>query len=287
MVTALLPSRITRRRARYVSAQLLAMCIAAASAGAQSARDVRGAAAVEPLQHEPPAKIVVDPPLAEALSQGRVVIQYRTENLHIVPVFGPAALAVSPRVGHVHVTVDDAAWVWADASGEPVILNGLAPGAHRVLIQAETANHQLLDQGTVSFTVPEAPRAESAAPAAREVRGPPDVQPSQQEPPARIIIDPPLPEPLSRGVLFIQYRTENLHIVPVYGPAALAVSPRVGHIHVTVDGATWHWADASGNPVIIQGLPPGPHRVLIQLVNANHQPLDEGKLQATVPRTNP
>ena len=113
---------------------------------------MRGAAAVEPLQNEPPAKIIIDPPLAEPLSHGRVVIQYRTENLHIVPVFGPAALAVSPRVGHIHVTVDDAPWVF----GEPVILNGLPPGPHKILIQLETANHQLLDQGIVKFTVPEA-----------------------------------------------------------------------------------------------------------------------------------
>jgi len=25
------------------------------------------------------------------------------------------------------------------------------------------------------------------------------------------------------------------------------VSPQIGHIHVTVDDAFWHWADASGN----------------------------------------
>jgi Family of unknown function (DUF6130) len=93
----------------------------------------------------PPAKIIIDPPLAEPLSHGRVVIQYRTENLHIVPVFRPAALAVSPRVGHIHVTVDDAAWAWSDASGEPVILNGQPPGPHKIPIQLETANHQLLD----------------------------------------------------------------------------------------------------------------------------------------------
>src|SRR5689334_10611281 len=86
------------------------VCLAA-SVAAQSARDVRGAPA-EPLQNEPPAKILVDPPLAEPLSHGRVVIQYRTENLHIAPVFVPAALAVSPRAGHLHVTVDDASWVW-------------------------------------------------------------------------------------------------------------------------------------------------------------------------------
>jgi hypothetical protein len=85
-------------------------------------------------------------------------------------------------------------------------------------------------------------------------------------------------------VLFIQYRTEHLQIVPVFGPAALTVSPRIGHIHVTVDDATWHWADASGNPVIINGLTPGPHTILIQLATANHQPIDQGAVRVTVPR---
>jgi hypothetical protein len=80
---------------------------------------------------------------------------------------------------------------------------------------------------------------------------------SREEPPAKIVIDPPLAEPLaSRGVVVIQYCSENLHIVPVFGPNALAVSPRVGHLHVTVDNAPWRWADASGNPIILMGLPP-------------------------------
>jgi hypothetical protein len=144
------------RQLRSVSARVIVTCLIAASAVAQTAREVRGAAAVQPVQNELPAKIIIDQPLAEPLSHGRVVIQYRTENLHIVPVFGPATLAVSPRLGHIHVTVDDAPWVWADASGEPVILNGLPPGPHKILIQLETANHQLLDQGTVKFTAPEA-----------------------------------------------------------------------------------------------------------------------------------
>jgi Family of unknown function (DUF6130) len=242
-----------------VSAPVIIACLVAGSGAAQTAREVR-AAAVEPLQNELPAKITIDPPLAEPLSHGRVVIQYRAENLHIVPVFGAAALAVSPRVGHIHVTVDDAPWVWADASGEPVVLNGLPSGPHKVLLQLETPNHQLLDQGAVTFTVPNALSGVSAAaPMAGEVRAAAD-QALPNEPPAKIIIDAPLAEALSRGVLFIQYRTEHLQIVPVFGPAALTVSPRIGHIHVTVDDATWHWADASGNSVIINGLAPGPHK---------------------------
>jgi hypothetical protein len=255
----------------------------AANTALLTARDVRGAAAVEPVKNEPPARIVIDQPLAEPLSHGRVVIQYRTENLHIVPVFGTSALAVSPRIGHIHVTVDDSPWVWADASGEPVILNGLPSGPHKVLLQAESADHQLLDQGSVEFTVPAGMHDAAAAQPAMEVSGPPTVQPPRSEPPAKLIIDPPVPEALSRGVAIIQYHTENLNITPIYGAAALPVTPRVGHIHVTVDGASWHWADASGNPVIINGLSPGPHKILIELVNANHQPLDQGTVQLTMP----
>jgi hypothetical protein len=259
----------------------MAACVMAPPGSAQTARLVRGAAAVEPIANEPAGKIVVDPPLAEPLSRGLVVIQYRTENLHIAPVFGPAALAVSPRVGHIHVTVDDAMWLWADASGEPVILNGLAPGPHKVLLQLETANHQELDRGAVQFTIPNDTHPGSTHGA--ESRPAFDTAPSHAtEPPAKIIIDAPAPERLARGVVFLAYRTRNLQVVPVYGPAALAVSPRVGHIHVTVDDATWHWADASGNPVIINGLLPGSHKVLIQLVNADHQPIDEGTVRLTI-----
>src|SRR4051812_12911014 len=50
----------------------------------RTAREVRGAAGVVPLAKEPPAKIIVDPPLPDQLASGRVVIQYRTENLRIL-----------------------------------------------------------------------------------------------------------------------------------------------------------------------------------------------------------
>jgi hypothetical protein len=124
---------------------------------AQMAQDACGLARVIPLAgSEPPAKIVVDPPLAEPLAaRGVAIIQYCARNLHIAPVFGPNALAVSPRVGHVHVTVDDAAWHWADASGVPIILRGLSPGQHKVLLELADANHQILDRGSVTFVVPE------------------------------------------------------------------------------------------------------------------------------------
>jgi hypothetical protein len=88
-------------------------------------------------------------------------------------------------------------------------------------------------------------------------------------------------------VLFIRYRAENLQIVPVFGLAAVAVSPGIGHIHVTVDDAMWHWAEASGDPIIILGLMPGPHKIVIQLVSANHQPIDQDTAQFTIAAAKP
>jgi hypothetical protein len=62
-----------------------------------------------------------------------------------------------------------------------------------------------------------------------------------------------------------------VRILPVFGEAAVHVSPRIGHLHVSVDDLPWLWADASdSNTVDIAGLPAGPHKVKIDLVDANH-----------------
>ena len=124
----------------------------------------------------------------------------------------------------------------------------------------------------------------AAAQSAEDYRGPAGVVPLAAEQPApRIIIDPPLAGPLAKGLAVIQYRAENLRIVPVFGPNALDVTPRIGHIHVTVDDLPWHWADASDQPLIIQNLPAGPHKVLIELVDANHKPFDRGVVNFVIP----
>jgi hypothetical protein len=107
---------------------------------------------------------------------------------------------------------------------------------------------------------------------AREVRGPSPYAAIENEPAAKLIVDPPLPDPLSRGAVQIQYRVENVRILPVFGAGAVNVSPRVGHLHITVDDLPWHWADASDtNTIDIVGLSPGQHKLLIELVNAAHQ----------------
>lgn len=138
-----------------------------------------------------------------------------------------------------------------------------------IAMNANAASGQTADQ-TASRTV-------------RDVRGPPAVVALTNEPPARLFVDPPVPEALALGRVYIQYRAENLRIVQVFGKAALDVSPRIGHIHVTVDDASWHWADASGEQIIITGLPIGQHKIRIELVNAAHQTIDEKVVSFYVP----
>ena len=119
---------------------------------------------------------------------------------------------------------------------------------------------------------------------AKDVLGPPGVIPlSEPQPPARLIVNDPIPGPLQQGRVFIQYRAVNLRIVPVYGQKALDVTPRIGHIHVSVDGSGWHWADASGEPLILVNLAPGPHKVEIILADPNHMPLDRKVISFVVP----
>jgi hypothetical protein len=124
---------------------------------AQSAREIRGASPLVAIEDEAPPRLIVDPPLAGPLAAGRVFIQYRTENLRVLPVFGKGALAVSPRIGHIHITVDDAPWHFVDASGETIILVGLVPGPHKVLIELADPTHKVITSETVKFTVPAPP----------------------------------------------------------------------------------------------------------------------------------
>ena len=109
------------------------------------------------------------------------------------------------------------------------------------------------------------------AQSAKEVRDPSPYVAVENEPSPKLIVDPPLPEGLLQGVFWAQYRVENMRIVSVFGPGAVQVSPRIGHLHVQVDDLPWWWADSSDNNTIdIANFPAGEHKVTIQLVDANH-----------------
>ena len=125
--------------------------------GPRSAKEVRGSSPYLEIKNESAPKLIVDAPLPDLLDQGVVWIQWRAENVHIVPVFGKGALNASPRVGHLHVHMDDLPWLWADASDINTIdLAGVPPGPHKILIELVNANHEVFpgQAKTVTFTVP-------------------------------------------------------------------------------------------------------------------------------------
>ena len=159
--------------------KLLAFVVActalATTALAQSAKDLRGGSPFVGITNEPPPKLIVDPPLPEGLAVGVFWAQYRVENLRIVPVFGPGALQVSPRVGHLHVSVDDLPWFWADASDNNTVdIDGLPPGPHKAKIELVDANHKVFpgQVSTLTFTIPSrnGAKAESPGPHTRPPR---------------------------------------------------------------------------------------------------------------------
>ncbi len=130
--------------------------IFAVSALAQTAKDVKGATPLLAIPNEPPPKLIVDPPIPEQLALGRVFIQYRTENLRLLPVFGNSALTVSPRIGHLHYYVDGQSWPIVDTSGETVVLVGLPPGAHQLKLELADATHKPIPEcnKVVEFIIP-------------------------------------------------------------------------------------------------------------------------------------
>ena len=136
--------------------------VLATSAIAQSAKDISGASPYVELTNEPAPRLIVDPPLPEGLALGIFWAQYRVENLRIVPVFGAGAVGASPRIGHLHVIVDDLPWWWADPSNTNTIdIAGLPPGQHKVKISLVDANHNVFPGQvvTLTFTVPDYDRA--------------------------------------------------------------------------------------------------------------------------------
>lgn len=111
---------------------------------------------VVPIDNEPTPRLIVEAPLLGPLTQGVVVIPYRVENVRILPVAGPAARNLSPRVGHLHITVDDLPWLWADfGQSNSIVLAGMPCGQHKVLIQLVDAEGNLFTAQTATFHSPD------------------------------------------------------------------------------------------------------------------------------------
>ena len=122
-------------------AAVAAGTVLATNAFAQSTGEVREASPYVAIANEAPPKLIVDPtPLAAGLAIGIVWIQYHAENVRIVPVFGVGALNVSPRIGHLHIHMDDLPWGWVEATSDnnTISVAGLPAGQHKMSVDWST-----------------------------------------------------------------------------------------------------------------------------------------------------
>lgn len=155
-----------------------------------------------------------------------------------------------------------------------------------------TSNHgadQLASRGLLRTALVAALLAAAPAVAHEPAPNPTPFLPIVGEPAPKLTVDPPMAGPLAdRGAVIVPYRVENFRVLPIFGAGANDVSPRAGHLHVTVDDQPWHWADASGtDTVVVVGLPHGPHRILIEIATPDHKVIAGERIDFVVPRTKP
>ena len=131
--------------------------ILAANAFADGAKETRATSPLAPIANEAAPKVIMGQPLPGPLAYGIAVIPYQLENFRILPVVGADAVKISPRVGHLHVTLDDLPWHWADFSDSKTIVAGpLSPGQHKLTIELADPEHRVLASHSTTFTVPAA-----------------------------------------------------------------------------------------------------------------------------------
>lgn len=116
---------------------------------------------------------------------------------------------------------------------------------------------------------------------------PPPVLPLAAEQAPRLTVYPPIADALARGVVILQFRTENQRTLPIFGAKAAEVSPHIGHLHVTVDQGPGTWAHTSEDPIIIVGLPPGVHKIRLEMADPTHKILGGETIEVLVPAVKP
>jgi hypothetical protein len=93
--------------ARFINTVAMSVAAATLASGAfaRSVKDVTGETPFETLANEPSPQLFIDPPLAEPLSRGAIVLQYRVEHFHIVPVVGAAAVGAGDILSTRSLTI--------------------------------------------------------------------------------------------------------------------------------------------------------------------------------------
>ena len=103
------------------------------------------------------------------------------------------------------------------------------------------------------------------------------------EPAPTLTLDAPIAALLAKGIVVLPFHTQHVRIMPVYGEPATHIQPRVGHLHITLDHASWHWIQSNDDVIVIHGLSPGLHHIKVELAEADHRVTAAQESDLTIP----
>ncbi|MGY2374018.1 DUF6130 family protein [Pseudomonas sp. SDO524_S393] len=103
-------------------------------------------------------RLTLLPVRADVLKDGYVYLPFHVDNMTLLPLYteihGEAATSLKPKIGHLHVMVDNNGWNWIHALNDPIYFGPLKPGAHQVRIELVDAAHTVIEVQTATVVVP-------------------------------------------------------------------------------------------------------------------------------------
>lgn len=112
-------------------------------------------------------------------------------------------------------------------------------------------------------------------------------QENRDEAAPKLILSAPRADFLQKGYVYVPFRVENMTILPLYaeihGEEVTHLKPKIGHLHVKVDGNQWSWIHAQTDPIYFSTLPSGVHHLSVELADAAHTVIETQTMELVVP----
>jgi LPXTG-motif cell wall-anchored protein len=216
-----------------------------------------------------PQLTVLGPTNQQRVSSSDVQVTFQVSGLTVVPSSVPVAEAGKhpevnrPGEGHVHLMLDvQPVVVWYTT--EPYTFTNVPPGEHRLMVELVNNDHSSL-----------------SPPVVQEVQF--EVVPAALLP--RLSVTAPQSGlTITTSDLQVTFQVSGLTIVPSQIPLAEAGQhpevnrPGEGHVHFMLDVqpvVVWYTTD----PYTLSNVPPGRHRLMVELVNNDHSSLSPPVVQ--------
>jgi hypothetical protein len=116
----------------------------------------KASASIRPVEATP--KLTLLPLRVDVLKDGFVYLPFKVENMTILPLYteiqGADTTKLRPKIGHLHVMVDNSGWSWIHALTDAIYFGPLSKGSHTVSIELVDAAHSVIEVQSIKVVVP-------------------------------------------------------------------------------------------------------------------------------------